>query len=208
MEKNIGILGAGGQSDEAESYYDKGEVLFRAVDDIYVTDDEKVTSIALAASEYGDTPVVAAVGAPALKVELIDRWAGRKYETIISKSAYIDESSSVGEGSIVAPGSIITTNVKIGKHVLVNVAATISHDTVIGDYSTISPGAHIGGRVEIGEGVFIGIGVVVMNDVKISDGVVVGAGASVINNIEQENAVAVGVPARTIRVNKGWLREI
>lgn len=210
-KKRIGLLGAGGQADEAESFFrSNGDVIFRAVDKQYITTSqtEGLIDIQNPTEVQKNTPVVAAVGAPAIRRELISRWAGSRFEIIRAEGLYIDGTVKIGEGTIIATGSVVTTNVTIGKHCIVNVAATISHNSKLGDFSTIGPGANIAGNVTLGDGVFVGIGAVIKNGVKIANGCVVGAGAVVLDDIEEENSVVIGVPARVARVNEGWLREI
>ncbi len=105
----------------------------------------------------------------------------------------------IGNGTIISSGVIATTNVKIGRHVHINLACTISHDVEIGDYCTLSPGVHVSGNVHIGAGVFIGTGVNIINGTRsapliIGDNAVIAAGACVIKSVEPNSMVA-GVPA-------------
>jgi len=208
-ENHIGIIGNGGQADEAHAYTKK-EVGFRAVNSEYLNNDSthNLVDIEKPGADNIDTPVHIAIGAPALRRELEEKWPGQKYETIISEHAIVDKSANIGEGALIAPRAVITTNVKLGRHVIVNVAATVQHDTTVGDFSTIGPGVNIGGNVEIGDGVFIGIGANISNSIKIADGVVIGAGATLITNADVENGVYVGVPAKLMKQNEEWLREI
>jgi len=208
MER-IGILGAGGQADEASSFLNDSEVAFYALNETYVDkDNEKQINIATPEEYQRMLPVVAAIGAPDLRRKMVEEWPGERFTTIVAEFAYIDKSSKIGEGSIIAPRAVITTNVEIGKHAIINVAASISHNCMLGDYVTVSPGAHIAGNVILGDGVFIGIGAIISNNVELANGVVVGAGAVVLNSIEHPNTVLVGSPAKSIRVNEGWLREV
>lgn len=206
MSERIGLLGSGGQADEAESYY-SGDVVFRAVSEKYLSEIAAV-DINNPSEEEVNTPVCAAVGAPAVRRDLIEEWSGNSYKSIISEKAYIDDSVELGEGSIVAPNSVITTRVKIGRHAIINVAATIQHESLLGDFVTIGPGSHIAGNVIIEDGVFVGIGAVVSNDIRVSKGVVVGAGATLVHDADVENGVYVGTPAKLIKVNEGWLSEV
>lgn len=208
MEK-IGLIGNGGQADEAESYLKNAEVEFRAISSEYVDVENPLHINILNPDEYQRVvPVVAAIGAPEVRKNMVANWPGEHFTTIQSEMAYVDPTVKIGEGSIIAPRSVITTNVEIGRHVIVNVAATISHNSKIGDFVTIGPGAHIAGNVEIQEGAFIGIGAVISNNILIVRGVVVGAGAVVTTNVLIENSVVVGVPAKQIKVNEGWLSEV
>lgn len=209
MSEKIGILGAGGQADETESYLTDSEVDFYALSEQYVDrENERQINIVSPTDYQRMLPVVAAIGAPAIRKALVEQWPGEKYATVRADMSYVDKSAEIGAGSIIAPRSVITTNVKIGEHCIVNVAATVSHDCKIGDFVTISPGAHIAGHVELGDGVFVGIGAIISNNIKIAPGVVIGAGAVVIRDVEEENSVLVGTPAKVIKHNGGWLRAV
>lgn len=208
MENVIGILGNGGQARETASYAFV-PVKFRAVNRAYITGDATdVIDIEAPESTFIEVPVNAAVGAPAVKRELISKWQGSRYATVVSEAAYIDSSVVVKPGSTIAPGAVITTNVHIGAHVLVNACASVQHDSTVGDFSTISPGVHVGGNVTIGEGVFIGMGASIIQGLTVANGVVIGAGSTLLENASVENGVYLGTPAKYTKQNKGWLNEI
>lgn len=205
MSEKIGIIGSGGHADEAVSYTDK-TVDFHAVDEKYRT--ERATVSIGEPGDKSEVPVHIAVGAPALRRYLEQKWPGEKYEKIISEHAIVDETAEIGDGSLIAPRSVITTNVKIGRHVIMNVASTIQHNSSVGDFTTIGPGVNIGGNVTVGSGVFIGIGANISNNLHIADGVVIGAGATLLGDADIENGVYVGTPAVMIKQNEDWLNEI
>lgn len=210
-ERQIGLIGASSQATEIQGYgvHDGAfNVAFMAVGGQYVTSTQPLSvDIALLSQEQLSMPVLIATGAPGLKKELANGWQG-DFTKYIDQSAWTAASTTIGEGSVICPKASLNANARIGRHVLVNVGAIVSHDVSVGDYSTISPGAMIAGQVHIGEGVFIGIGAVIKNNISIASGVVIGAGAVVIHDVLEENAVVVGNPARQIKVNEGWLREI
>lgn len=211
MNERIGILGAGGQAREAQLVCDRIEkqVLFNAISSNYInSDDERFVDIENPTDEQRETPVMAAIGAPQTKKLMINAWPSDIYDTVIDSSVIMGDRVAVGEGSFIAQGAIITTDVKIGAHVLVNIGVTINHDVVLGDYSTISPGVNIAGNVVCEDGVFIGIGATISNGVTVAEGAVVGAGAVVVHDIVEKNAVYAGVPARKIGQNAGWLEKI
>ncbi len=207
MEK-IGILGNGGQADEAESFAGV-EVDFRAVSPEYLDNSSPNLINVLSPTDYQRAEaVVAAIGAPQVRKKMVEEWPGERYAIVQSEVSYVDQSAIIGEGTIIAPRAVITTNTEIGRHAIINVAATVSHNSKLGDYVTVGPGAHIAGNVTIGEGAFIGIGAIVNNGLYIADGVVVGAGAVVVKDISTPNSVVVGVPAKEVRVNEGWFNEV
>lgn len=208
----VGLLGAGGQAREVVSYLRPSSLAFIAVTQPHVA---KVSGFAgtrvidLDAADDCDLDfsVVAAVGAPGLRRELVSRWRGGAYATVVARAASVSTDAKLGDGSIVAPGAVVTAGVSLGQHVLVNAGATVAHDSRIGDYSSISPGAHIAGRCDLGPGCFVGIGAVVSNDVTVGEGAVIGAGATVVSNVGA-NEVWVGVPARRLRLREGWLHDL
>lgn len=209
MNENIGLLGNSSQADEVESYLgDNRLVAFRAVSAEYIRPENTKLIDIDQATDYKTAKVIAAVGAPAIKRKMIEKWPGTDYLSVVSEKAIVDKSVSLGMGSVIAPGVVITTNVTIDDHVLLNIGATINHDCKIGSFTTISPGVHIAGNAEIGDGVFVGIGATISNNVKIAAGTVIGAGTVVLEDITVENSVVVGVPGKVIRTNKDWLSEI
>ena len=104
----------------------------------------------------------------------------------------------LGKGSILFPGCTLTSQIRIGSHVHVNVGCSISHDVEIGHFCTLSPGVRLAGKVHLGERVFLGVGALVVENIRICADVVIGAGAVVIRDIV-EPGTYVGVPARKIK---------
>jgi sugar O-acyltransferase (sialic acid O-acetyltransferase NeuD family) len=133
-------------------------------------------------------------------VEKAERLEARNFApwTLSHPRAIVGGDVSIGEGTCLAPGSVLTTNVRVGKHCIVNVNASISHDSVVGDFANINPGAVVAGNVRIGEGCYIGAGATVIDKVSIGEWTTVGAGAVVVDDIPA-HATAVGVPARVTK---------
>src|SRR5947209_813770 len=111
MTKFIGLLGSGGQADEVELYIENdSEVAFRVVSPEYLDSTQTKQITFSSAERYKNTPVVAAVGSPALRKEMVSLWGGNNYCTVISKESYIALSAKLGSGTIVAPMAVLTTN--------------------------------------------------------------------------------------------------
>jgi acetyltransferase-like isoleucine patch superfamily enzyme len=104
----------------------------------------------------------------------------------------------VGEGSVLCAGTVLTTQIRIGAHVNLNLNCTIGHDTVIEDFCNLSPGVNISGSVHLEEGVDIGTGAAVVPGRRVGRGSTVGAGAVVTSDVPPLS-LAVGVPARVIK---------
>lgn len=208
-EKKLGIIGAGGQADEAISYLNDTEVEFQALTEGYIDPNNPRQINIINPTEYQKTvEVISAIGAPAVRRAMVEKWPGSEYATIQAETSYVDKTAKIGRDVIISPRAVITTNVEVGDHTIINVAATISHNCKLGEYVTISPGAHIAGNVELGDGVFVGIGAIISNGIRVASGSVIGAGAVVVRDILEENSVVVGTPAKTIRVNEGWLERV
>lgn len=205
----IGILGAGGQAREVAEFL-RETVAFFAVDDEHlptaraaINGPTPVVSLS-SAEEERSVPVVAALGAPGARRGIVQRWPGSLFAQAVSRAAYVAVDARLGVGTMVAPGAIIMSGVVVGEHALINAGATVGHDTVIGAYATVSPGVRIGGRTAIGAGAFIGLGATILQGVRVGEGAVVGAGAVVRQDVPALE-VHVGVPARILRVERGWL---
>lgn len=149
----------------------------------------------------GDIWFVMAIGAPASKESVATRiHSSVKFATLIHPLAVVanPETVTFGEGCIFTAGAKATTDITIGKHVLINLNATIGHDSNVGDFCSIMPGANIAGYTTLSQSVLIGSGASVINQSKLGKGVKIGAGAVVIGDIP-DYATAVGVPARIVK---------
>lgn len=144
-----------------------------------------------------DAEVVVAIGDPAVRRRVAEEAAaaGRRAATLVHPSAQVGSQAVLEEGAYVGPAAVLTTNVRVGRHVIVNIAATLSHDVVVGDYATVGPGSHLAGNVRVGDGADLGIGVVARPGSSVGADAVVGAGAVVIGDLPA-GVVAYGVPAQ------------
>ncbi|MFH1654789.1 MAG: acetyltransferase [Pseudomonadota bacterium] len=149
--------------------------------------------------------LVFALGIPTNKINVLNNIKNSKikYPVLIHPSAIVGtrEFVEIGEGSIVCAGNILTTNITIGKHVIINLSCTIGHDVIINDYSSLMPTCNISGKVVIGEMSFIGTGTKIINNINIGEHVIIGAGAVVTSDIPNR-VTAVGVPAKVIKNEK------
>ena len=103
-----------------------------------------------------------------------------------------------GGGEIICAGAVITDNVRLGKHVIINLNVTIGHDCTIGDFVTIAPSANISGNVTIGNRCNIGTNAAIREKVTICDDVVIGMGSVILHDIT-ESGTYVGVPAKKVK---------
>ena len=144
-----------------------------------------------------------AVGSPKLKMELVRRATEKLWHpwcAAISEHTFIGD-ADIGEGSIVCSMCSITTNVKIGQYVNVNLNCTIGHDVVIEDYVNLSPHCTISGKVHLKRGCDLGSNCVVLPGITVGEYSVLGAG-SVITKDVPPYSVVVGVPGKVIKMLK------
>ena len=185
----LAIIGSGGFGSEVElwalhSIWDK--TIFY-VSDQYCTDEQPLSTLPK------DMPAVIAIGNPQAR-QKIDEQINAKAQVIHPTAIY----EANNYGLILCPYAVITTNVKIGKHLHMNLHSDIGHDCIIGDYVTLAPGARISGKCKIGNCVYIGTNAMIREGAKVCDNVTIGAGSVVLKDIT-EPGVYVGVPAKKIK---------
>lgn len=211
LMKDLIIIGAGGVGREASliveqlNYLNKTWNLIGFVDD----DIERIGEVINGYSVIGgidilksyndDCYVVIAIANYKVKKYIVNKLNNRfPFATIIHPNVGIHGLMTVGEGSIIYEGTIITTNVKIGKHVIISPKCGIGHDSIIKDYASLLWNVNISGGDIIGEGVLIGSGATVIQNKTIGKGSIIGAGSVVISYIPNGSTV-VGVPGKIIR---------
>jgi len=144
--------------------------------------------------------VICAAGHTPTRKLLVERAARLRLEfcTIIHPSVRMSPWVEIGPGTIITAGNILTTQIRIGAHVLVNMRCTIAHDSLIGAFSNLNPGCLISGSVTFGEGVYFGTGAVIIQGKSVGEWSTIGAGAVVTMDIPP-HVTAVGVPCRVIK---------
>ena len=154
----------------------------------------------LKGQNYNDFFVINSIAIPRSKKDLINRvkeW-NIKFCSVIHPSVKMSKYIEIGEGTVITAGNILTTQIKIGNHVILNLDCTVGHDSIIEDFCTIAPGSHISGTVIINEGVDFGTGAVIIQDLNLGEWSIIGAGAVVTKNIPA-NKLAIGIPAKVIK---------
>lgn len=154
-----------------------------------------------------DVDIVIAVGAPATRrriAQSIASFYDNKFATLIHPRAWIGAEVQLGEGTIICAGCLITTDIRIGNHVHVNIGATVGHDAQLCDFTTLNPSVNVSGNVTLSEGAEIGTGSIIIPNAHIGNWCIVGAG-SVITKPAPANATLVGAPAKVIKTRPaGW----
>ena len=120
-----------------------------------------------------------------------------QFFTFIHPTALLMEDVEIGEGSFIGAYSILTTNIKIGKHALLNRGNHIGHDCVIGNYFSAMPNAVVGGNVNIKDKVYMGGCSNIREKINISNNVIIGMNAAVVKDINKQGTY-VGVPSKLL----------
>lgn len=190
----LALYGYGGHAREVACQINKEVTFF--VDDIYAND------IAKPISEFNPKKykMLVAVGDSRDRESIVAKLPKEtKYFTFIHPTAQLmNDNIEIGEGGFIGAGSILTTNIKLGKHALLNRGNHIGHDTVIGDYFSMMPNAVVGGNVTVEDYVYLGSCSNIREKINISPDVIIGMNAAVVKNIT-EGGTYVGVPVKKIK---------
>ncbi|MDR1573106.1 MAG: acetyltransferase [Clostridiales Family XIII bacterium] len=120
------------------------------------------------------------------------------WENIVHPTAVVSRYAEIGCGAIIQSHTILSSNTKIGNHVIINVSSVLGHDAVLEDFVSVMSLCDITGGVHIGKGAYLTSSVAVIPNVRIGEYAYIGAGSTVIKDVNA-NAIMVGNPARQIR---------
>jgi len=146
----------------------------------------------------GASAFFVAIGAPRLRRSVVERMEalGRpRFASLVHRSVIRSGRDTVGDGSMVAAGCVLSTDVQIGRHVILNIGCSVSHDTSLGDYATVAPRVAVPGAVQVEPGAELGIGCSLRQGLRIGRGAMVGMGAVVTRDVAPRDVV-IGCPAR------------
>ena len=146
-----------------------------------------------------DHKFIVGVGNPDTKQSLVKialKSGIKPAPTYVHEKSLVQD-AEIGLGGVVCPNTVITTNVKVGDYVTLNLGVTIGHDSVIGEYTNVSPGTNISGNCIIGNKCDLGTNSSIIPNLKIADSTIIGAGACLTKTIT-ESGVYVGIPAKKI----------
>ena len=185
------LIGNGGHAKEVMAQM--GNKLTTFVEDEYCDDN----SIPLSKFKPSEFEVMVAISDPKIRQRIIEKLPMcTKFFTFIHPTALLlNKDIKIGYGSFIGAYSILTTNIRLGKHSILNRGNQIGHDCVIGNFLSMMPGSIISGNVEIGDCVYVGTNGSIKEKTKVCSNVYIGSNATVVDNINSEGTY-VGVPAR------------
>jgi sugar O-acyltransferase (sialic acid O-acetyltransferase NeuD family) len=187
------LIGNGGHAREVMAQM--GIKLDRFVDDQYVNDE----TFSISELDPEKHEVMIAVADSKDRFDIAQRLPkGIQFFTFVHPTALIMDNVEIGEGSFIGAYSILTTNIKLGKHVILNRGNHIGHDCIIGDYFSAMPGAIVSGNVTIYSLVYMGSNSSIREKLSIHSLATIGMNSAVVKHIE-DGGVYVGVPSKKIK---------
>jgi sugar O-acyltransferase (sialic acid O-acetyltransferase NeuD family) len=190
----LALFGYGGHAREVAAQIDQPITFF--VDDKYLTEETKPIS------EFDPTKylIMVAVADSKDRFDMVQRLPKEtQFFTFIHPTALIlSDNVQVGVGSFIGANSILTTNIKLGKHAILNRGNQIGHDSEIGDYFSAMPGAIVSGNVKMHDCVYMGTNSSIKEKLSIHSLSTIGMNSCVVKHIK-EPGVYVGVPAKKIK---------
>lgn len=147
--------------------------------------------------EIAPTTYVIGIGDSGVRARIAARLdaAGHVAGTLVHPSASQGFGTTIAAGSIVCAGVRLTNNVRIGRHVHLNLNVTVGHDALLQDFVSVNPLVAVSGCVEIAVGAQIGTCAAILQGISVGEGAVVGASACVVRDVPAQTTVK-GVPAR------------
>lgn len=148
------------------------------------------------------THVAIGIGSPEVRRQIVRsielEHPTTRFATLVHPRAWVGSRITVGSGSVVAAGCLLTTDLRVGDHVIVNLGCTIGHDATLEDFVTLAPTVNVSGGVRVGEGAEVGTGAAIIQGIHIGRWSVAGAGSVLIRDVPADVTV-VGNPARVVK---------
>jgi len=216
MRQQLAIYGSGGFAKEVAWLVQSSDPDQELYDIVGFIDDDvsrqgrslnelPVFSFTYCREQFPGIAIIPGIGDPQSRQKVTEKFLNAGFGSLQMIHPGVEYSRWVemGPGALICAGNVLTTNIKLGKQVQINLNCTIGHDAILDDYATLAPGVHISGWVHLGKRVYVGTGAVIINGTRdapivLEDDVVVGAGAVVTKSVPAGLTV-VGIPAKPLR---------
>jgi sugar O-acyltransferase (sialic acid O-acetyltransferase NeuD family) len=153
-----------------------------------------------AAGAHPDAMFLVCAGRGPSRAAIVERLAAsgvddERYATFVHPHTSVPSSCQIGCGSVLLAGSVLTTDVGVGRHVVVMPNVTLTHDDKIADFATLCAGVSLGGHVVVGQHAYLGMNSSVREHTTVGDRSVLGMGAVLLSDLPPDQTWT-GVPAR------------
>lgn len=138
----------------------------------------------------GLNPVIISIGDNGIRKKVAEKLSDHQFGIASHSSSVISPNSTIDNGTVIMQGAIIQSDVRVGKHCIVNTGASVDHDCVVEDFVHLSPQSVLCGNVHIGEGSWIGAGSIVIPGVRIGKWCIIAAGSVVTKDIPDYSLAA------------------
>jgi len=123
-----------------------------------------------------------------------------RYTRVVHPSVNVPDDCEIGAGSILLAHTTLTSNVRLGKHVVVMPNTSLTHDDVVEDCATICAGVSLGGNVHVETGAYLGMNASVREGLRVGADSVLGMGAALLVDLPP-GEVWGGNPASCLRTS-------
>ncbi len=147
--------------------------------------------------EKHNFPIIISIGDNAVRKRVAQEIVPR-FGRVCHSSAIVADSVVWDSGTVIMHRAVVQADSRIGKHCIINTAASVDHDCVLGDYVHVGPNCGICGGVSIGEGTLLGVGCSVIPGIKIGTWCTIGAGSVIIRDVPDGSTV-VGNPGKILK---------
>ena len=153
-----------------------------------------------AAAEHPDAAFLVCAGRGTSRAAIVERLAGlgvddERYATFVHPQVSVPSTCRIGCGSVLLAGTVLTTDVGVGRHVVVMPNVTLTHDDLVSDFATLCAGVSLGGHVVVEPYAYLGMNSSVREHTTVGARAVLGMGAVLLSDLPHDQTWT-GVPAR------------